>query len=429
MVVRKTAELLPRIAANGQLECEPVIFRQGRFWTTRLPVTKCITTFEQTRDQFLSALTRFSRSSNQGSIEAAGGWVGLPFRHSSDDSGLGILRAPLNAYWKWDRYSMRKFGFRDEVVFSKGDILLLPDGYWNLMEIWDAVAQARSQGANIACILYDLVCVSHPQFVTPRMRRSFLDYLQKLTACAELVVTISQDVKRHFMQYAATSLPGPLPEVTHFRLGADAHRAVSPPRKELAAAFSPGPKPYVMIATLEPRKNHAYVLDAFETLWARGSDTKLILAGRKGWDCDEVVSRITGHPAFQKQLYLYHDLTNSEIAHCYENAEAVILASFSEGFGLPIVEGQWHGCRVLASDTPVHREVGRDQCEYFDLRDPQALVGLLETRDQSEVLSTNRLLRPDTWEDSIGSLILKIMEFASHDVRCSSQVTALTRSA
>lgn len=47
--------------------------------------------------------------------------------------------------------------------------------------------------------------------------------------------------------------------------------------------------------TLEPRKGHAQVLDAFEQLWPLGVDANLVIVGKQGWMVDELVARLRSH--------------------------------------------------------------------------------------------------------------------------------------
>jgi glycosyltransferase involved in cell wall biosynthesis len=49
-----------------------------------------------------------------------------------------------------------------------------------------------------------------------------------------------------------------------------------------------------------------------------------------------------------------------------------------EGFGLPIVEGLFCGCRVVCSDIPSFREIGGDACHYFDLHAKSDSFALVE---------------------------------------------------
>ncbi|HEY7775920.1 MAG TPA: glycosyltransferase, partial [Kineobactrum sp.] len=63
---------------------------------------------------------------------------------------------------------------------------------------------------------------------------------------------------------------------------------------------------------------------------------------------------------------------------CYQRADALVCASWAEGFGLPIVEGLRHGAPVVASDIDAFREVGGDACRYFSPDRPEQLVAALE---------------------------------------------------
>ena len=132
-----------------------------------------------------------------------------------------------------------------------------------------------------------------------------------------------------------------------------------------------------MVSSFDPRKNHTYVLDAFEKLWSDGGKHKLCLIGSVGPHCVELLDRIAHHPLFNKQLFTLHDANDTELSYCYQRSRAVVFPSIVEGFGLPIVEAQMHGKVVFASDTPVHREVGREGCFYTQLDDFTDLVDQL----------------------------------------------------
>lgn len=62
----------------------------------------------------------------------------------------------------------------------------------------------------------------------------------------------------------------------------------------------------------------------------------------------------------------------------YKNAKALVFASYTEGFGLPIIESLYNQLQVLVSDTPIHREIGQENVSYFDLNDVNCLVDLIE---------------------------------------------------
>jgi alpha-1,2-rhamnosyltransferase len=158
-----------------------------------------------------------------------------------------------------------------------------------------------------------------------------------------------------------------------------------------------------MVATLDPRKNHSLVLDAFDLLWQSGSDVEICFVGRVGSRCDDLIERIRNHPQLGLRLHLFDDLADCELHHCYRHSRGAVFPSIVEGFGLPIVEALWHGKKTFVSDTEIHREVGQDDCCYFDLNAPQSLVDCIV--DWERTLSDDSswhppTRRPATWGDS-----------------------------
>ena len=71
-----------------------------------------------------------------------------------------------------------------------------------------------------------------------------------------------------------------------------------------------------------------------------------------------MIERIKHHPELGKRLGWHESVNDAELSRLYASCDALIAASFAEGFGLPIVEAGHFGKPVLASDIPVFREVG-----------------------------------------------------------------------
>ena len=198
-----------------------------------------------------------------------------------------------------------------------------------------------------------------------------------------------------------------------FTLGAELNLVegkVRPQVQELFASSgsSEGPKnPYLMVATFDPRKNHHYLLDAFDLLWKTRDDLRLCLIGRVGSLCEDVIQRVRNHPALNKQLFAFYDMKDAELQHCYRNCRGVVFPSIVEGFGLPIVESLWFGKRTFASNTPIHREVGKGDCVYFDLESPMSLAQEIENWELVADSSDGKLpiRRPLSWKDSSRQLM------------------------
>ena len=163
--------------------------------------------------------------------------------------------------------------------------------------------------------------------------------------------------------------------------------------------------PYVLcVGTIEIRKNHKIILDAFETkLYKYG--IQLIFAGRIGWMVDNLLARIANQAQKNKQFYFLENLNDASIDYLYENAFLTVSASFVEGFGLPLIESIMRGTPVIASDIPVFREVGGEYCDYFNPEDVNDLIQKVEyLLNNPEIYAEKKKslssYKPMTWDES-----------------------------
>lgn len=312
---------------------------------------------------------------------------------------------------------------------TQRDLLILPDAYWTKPEIWETVARYRSKGTFVATLVYDLIPLTHPQFVGSKRSRKFRCYLEQAVWNSDLIVAISRTVRDDVARFIEEELPPSdrpvCRDIRSFVLGAEIAYTQGQVRPEIASLFSASDRysPYLMVGSFDPRKNHHQAIDAFERLWSQQPELKLCMFGRVGAMCADVIERIREHPRLNRGLYVYHDANDAELLHAYQHASGVLLPSIVEGFGLPIVESLWHGKKTFVSDTPIHREVGGDQCEFFDLGCPASLASRIlaweNHREDPEGWrgSVQRPL-PTTWEGSAGQLLdLCLDAYCSRKVR------------
>jgi alpha-1,2-rhamnosyltransferase len=350
------------------IECIPVLHRDGNFFDARR-------VWERRRDRrghaSDAAIRQIKAVASQLSGGATAGAGPLLRRLRKTVYPRTLRRWLSNAYWR---------AIGRPIDFRPGDALLLLDETWSL-PLWPAVRRARAQGCRVGAVIYDLLPVDFPQFFKDEFAPEFRQWLETLTAHTDFFVAISESVRSRFQQYLRNARESDPRCCASFRLGVDRPRAN--PREwirgDLRQLFSGrgGAVPYLAVGTIEPRKNHTGLLDAFDLLWTHFPEAKLCLVGRVGWKNRDVLDRISRHPRRRSSLFWFHDLSDAEVQFCYERAKAVVSASIAEGYGLPVVEGLGHGRTVLASDIPVHREAGGELCLYFDVRRPETLAALL----------------------------------------------------
>jgi glycosyltransferase involved in cell wall biosynthesis len=133
-----------------------------------------------------------------------------------------------------------------------------------------------------------------------------------------------------------------------------------------------------------PHKNLERLIEAFQQLRARHPDLVLVLAGRK----DANYERIEENAYIQgsKGLLFTGFVSDRRLRWLYENCEAYVFPSLSEGFGLPGLEAMRHGAPVVSSDATCLPEVYGDAAHYFDPKDTQAIANAID-----EVLTDKKL--------------------------------------
>ena len=288
-----------------------------------------------------------------------------------------------------------------------GDQLLLLDSSWHA-DFFELAERLKRRGVGIVSVIYDLIPLTHPQFCDAGLVKVFDRWFDWIAQTADgfmaISQTISEQVERELqrrlgMQEASRRWHG------HFHLGCelDLTRADAPLHPALRRVFGKGEPVYLMVSTIEPRKNHAYLLDAFELLWAQGSKARLCIIGKVGWKCEALIERINKHPLNGKRLFMFNRINDRSLEHAYSYARALVFPSHAEGFGLPLVEAMQRGLPVMASDIPVFREVGGDFMAYFDLADPQSLVEQIQAFEISGRFPAPRSVVEWQWLDWSGA--------------------------
>eukprot|EP01037_Dinobryon_pediforme_P002579 gene2579-2619_t len=284
---------------------------------------------------------------------------------------------------------------------QSGNILLLLDSSWHL-QIWAAVERFLAAGGTTQTVIYDLIPLTHPTTVVRSLREVYAAWMAQHLRISRRFMAISRSTAAELDEYLAgiaAAEANPMPwSITPFYLGSeldliDPDRTVRP---EVTAMFERGTHVFIMVGSIEPRKNHRFVLDAFDRVWAQGGTAKLVIIGRHGWKTEDVITRIETHPKRGTCLFLARDMNDSDLEYAYANASALVIASEAEGFGLPVVEAFQRGVPVLCSDIPVFREIADGRATFFGLASPQTLTDAVTTFCATHDAST-RERHPQSW--------------------------------
>lgn len=116
-----------------------------------------------------------------------------------------------------------------------------------------------------------------------------------------------------------------------------------------APEFDPSRRRFACLGTIEPRKNHDVILQAFGELWQRGIDVELAFVGRMGWSSREFSDHLIALSRRERRFVWYEDLNDLQVRETVKSSRATIYASEREGFGLPPLESLALGVPVIVS--------------------------------------------------------------------------------
>ncbi len=412
-IPRVVRNVVARLNQPCEAECVPVIIRgsQLRHVIQLAPIGKPV--------RWLPRLERILRG-----LDAL-----CKLLHARLDRKLGLATRPLlRKAWWWSyrilsapvaigkqitRFLKRPFldpGRSVPMQMQSGDILLLLDAGWLMMDR-SLVESCRARGVKVVALIYDLIPMTHPQFFRGASSQIFCDWFAWIARNADGFMMISATVRDQVRQQVALCRPTPqsdggpdVPWFDYFNLGTELDRtpASTTVRPAITALFQDRAV-YLMVSTIGPHKNHAYLLDAFELAWAAGQEVSLCFIGRSGWKNKALMQRIDSHAELGRKLFVFGNADDGDLEYAYRHARALVFSSMVEGFGLPLVEAMQRGLPAMVSDIPVFREIGQDYAAYFDLAQPQTLADLVQRFESSGLFPARRALQDWSWPDWNGA--------------------------
>lgn len=315
----------------------------------------------------------------------------------------------LNSYY--ERVFVSYHVEDEKVEFSQNDILLFLDATWLNSEYKFYESLKNRYGIKIVATIYDLIPINQSQFCSVDLTLTLKDWFEKSINLVDAYIGISKFVQKECYEYIKNSLNSDVLEskFDYFYLGAnlkDFDLSKVDIRDDFKNIFNTK-NVFITVSTIEPRKNHKYIVDSFDKLWENGVDVRYVIIGKVGWEVDDFISRVKNHKEYNSRLFLLENIDDEHLLYAYKNSKALIFASFIEGFGLPIIESLHNKLQVLASDIGVHREIGRDFVSYFNLNDINSLIKLIEDDNFNKNIDDFKWI---SWEESAKDLVEKVLK-------------------
>ena len=164
---------------------------------------------------------------------------------------------------------------------------------------------------------------------------------------------------------------------------------------------------FVVLGTIEPRKNHLLLLTLWRELAKRHGSAcpRLIVVGRRGWECEQVVDLLERCEAIHPYLVEKNDASDEEVVSLIAGACALLMPSYAEGFGMPVQEALAIGTPVISTPLPAIQEFAEDIPDYAEPHDGTRWLELIEASAQSPSpqrdaqLQRLKNFRHTTWQE------------------------------
>ncbi|MEM8788239.1 MAG: glycosyltransferase [Pseudomonadota bacterium] len=224
------------------------------------------------------------------------------------------------------------------------------------------LTRLRKAGAGrIGVLVHDTIPLDFPELARPETPKKFEAMLKGATKAADLVIFNSQAT-------ATTAAPwlakwDAAPQTVTAPLGVDP--LPLPPLDAPAA----GPPSFVMLGTIEPRKNHLFILNLWRAMAADMPAERmphLHVIGRRGWENENVLDFLDRAPLMGACVFEHGFLPDADMAARLGAARALLFPSFAEGFGYPLAEALQMGVAAICADLPVYREIAAEGPIYLD---------------------------------------------------------------
>lgn len=256
----------------------------------------------------------------------------------------------------------------------------LNTGHSNLSEAVVSGVTAL-KGASIAVFVHDVIPLELPEFQRSGTVARFEAFLRRTAQEADLVIYNSSASQAAAEAHMAGFGRVPRGIVAH--LGVE---LATPDHSTLPVGL-PVSEPYFLcVGTIEPRKNHMFLLDVWEQMEKQAPPQEmphLLICGQRGWKNDEFFFRFDNSRLKGRYLHEIAGLSDGAVAALLDEAAGVVFPSLAEGYGLPVLEAAGRSVPVICAELPVYREVLGDIPVYASVQDSYLWIRRIMSLAQS----------------------------------------------
>lgn len=256
--------------------------------------------------------------------------------------------------------------------FQTGALLINIGTSWWLQNYFLYVREAkRRKGIKYIPFVHDMIPVITPEYCVEGLVQDFIGWAQGVYRHADFFFVNSESTRRDLKRVGSALGYTINDDAIHtVKLDADYRRAEElEANTDTLAMHRLEPGRFVLfVSTIEARKNHISIFDAWLTLMKEhgaASIPRLVCVGSRGWLNDAVFAKLGSSRLLRENILIMTGVPDPELAELYCNCLFSVYPSFYEGWGLPVTESLSYGKMVVASRNSSLTEAGGDFVDYF----------------------------------------------------------------
>ena len=265
------------------------------------------------------------------------------------------------------------------------------------------------------CIfIHDLIIIYYPEYFLPVNHNDQVSWMRHLLNLKPHLIANSTVTKEYIERFAEENNRETGDIVTAF-IGVEPYFK----DHDSIQAASKANDYFVVISTIEPRKNHLLLLNIWREMALErriAPMPELYLVGKRGWENENVIDMVERCDPITGLVHEASNLSDSELIALLKGARALLYPTFSEGWGMPVVEALTLGVPVICSDIPVLRESGQDIPDYIHPIDGQRWMETIidYCRPDSDAMAAQleriKTFEPPTWDTHFKLISDKLLD-------------------
>ena len=213
--------------------------------------------------------------------------------------------------------------------------------------------------------IHDLAFHLHPEWNSTKFAIWYNFLVPTLARRARHIFTVSREMKNEIIKYY--KIPSGKISITY--------NGISRKMQEAACGETVQKEKIILsVGSFNKRKNHQNLISAFVQSELK-TKYQLIIVGDKNKIFSD--TNLDEDKLSNNNIVVFESLGEQALINMYKKSEVVISLSLYEGFGIPLLEGLYFGCKVVCSDIPVYREIYSNCAHFCDPLDIMSVIAAL----------------------------------------------------